>query len=314
MAISLRPYQVDARNAIIGEWDSGNLSTLAVLATGSGKSEVALGTLAEELCSGRVSRILAIAHREELIYQPRDRIIAHWQDQLPIPGIVMGKEDECDHQFVVATVQSLSEKRLKRALIYGDFSHIWADECHHSLSPSWFQLIKTLRSVNPSLRLLGTTATPKRTDKRGLKQVFDSVAYRLSIKDAIQMGALCPFVAMAVELPIDFEHVKKTKDGWDDEEVGRLLSLSNSEEIITQTWKKHASDRQTIGFTASVSQATSLMYAFRGIGVETETINDNTPKDRRADILRAYKRGDIQTLTNFSILTEGYDNRLYTHR
>lgn len=307
MAIILRPYQQEAVSAVLGEWDKGNLSTMLAIATGGGKTECALGVLSEEFRRGRASRVLAIAHRKELIYQPRDRVIANWQDLLPVPGVVMGDEDECDTKFVVATIQTLKDKRLERALVFGAFSHLWVDEVHRVLAPSYINLIATLRAINPGLRILGTTATPRRTDGRGLKQIFDSVAYRVSIKDAIKMGALVPFVAMAVELPVDFSGVKQTRDGWDDEEAGKLLSLSNSEEIIIQTWKKHASERQTIAFTASVLQAHSLARAFQKEGVAVAAIDGKTKDDERARILDDYKTGVIQILVNCQVAIEGFD-------
>ena len=38
--MSLRPYQAEARDAIIREWSAGNQKTLLVLPTGTGKTTV----------------------------------------------------------------------------------------------------------------------------------------------------------------------------------------------------------------------------------------------------------------------------------
>ncbi len=38
--MSLRPYQAEARDAIIREWSAGNQKTLLVLPTGTGKTIV----------------------------------------------------------------------------------------------------------------------------------------------------------------------------------------------------------------------------------------------------------------------------------
>lgn len=310
MAISLRPYQQEAVKAVINEWDSGNLSTMIAMSTGTGKTECALGVLAEEFRTKRASRVLAIAHRRELIYQPRDRVIANWQDVLPIPGVVMGNEDECDSQFVVATIQTLiasGGKRLRKMLLYGGFSHVWVDETHRIISPSFFRVFANLFVSNPELKLLGATATPQRTDKQGLRQVFDSIAHSIDIKQAIALQALAPLQGLKFELPVDISSVKETEDGWDDEEVGRLLSFANIEEIIIHHWKEHAADRQTIAFTASVMQAHSLARAFRKAGVSAEAIDGKTPTAQRDSILKKYLAGEIQLLANHNVLTEGFD-------
>lgn len=309
--ITLRDYQIEARDAIIGEWRKGILSTFAMLCTGAGKTEIALSVLASERTEK--TRFLGIAHRKELIHQPRDRVIQHWQDQLPIPGVVMADQDDCDAEFIMASVQTLSAGRLQRILENGPITHLWVDENHHGPSKTYQTIIDGLIHDNSQTRIFGVTATPLRADKVGMATVFKSCAYRFPIDKGIRSGALCPFVGIGIELPVDFSAVSESsgESGWNDEQAGALLSLANVEEVIIENWKKHAKDRKTIAFTSSVAQAYSLARAFREAGFKAEAIDGNkktTPDKRRDDVLKRHKSGDLQIIVNDFVLGEGYDD------
>ena len=112
---ALRPYQVQTVEAVLREWETKR-STLAVLATGCGKTFTAA-----EICRQRLGhgRILWVAHRTELITQARDALAAH----MPDVRIGIEKADvyanthslsEMHDQIVVASVQTLHEKRRHR--------------------------------------------------------------------------------------------------------------------------------------------------------------------------------------------------------
>ena len=72
MAMTLRPYQAEARDAILQEWDQGRKRTLLVLPTGCGKT-VVFSKVAEDRVS-RGGRVLVMAHRGELLDQAADKI------------------------------------------------------------------------------------------------------------------------------------------------------------------------------------------------------------------------------------------------
>ncbi len=67
--MNLRPYQSAASDAIFKEWQD-NDSTLVVMPTGGGKTIL----FADVIRRVFPRRALVIAHREELIFQARDKI------------------------------------------------------------------------------------------------------------------------------------------------------------------------------------------------------------------------------------------------
>ena len=300
--VNLRPYQEEARISIYNAWAMGNLNALCVASTGSGKTEIGLATM--DNAAGR-ERVLWVAHREELIFQPYERAVAHWLG-LGRPGIVMADRNECAADFIIATIQTLtSNGRLDEILSHGSITHLVTDEAHHSAADSYRTLYARLRADNPRMYHLGLTATPKRTDTDNLP--FDVVAYRITLKSLIKQGYLVPFKAIGVSLPVSLAGVKESADGWQDEAAGEILSAANAEEIVVETWAKQAAGRPTIAFTASVSQAYSLAQRFREGGFSFEAIDGNTPKEKRRDVLYRFKHGNLQGVINCAVLTEGFD-------
>src|SRR5947207_12393376 len=65
----LRDYQQRCHNSILEQWLASN-STLAVLATGLGKTII----FAHVIKTMQPKRALVLAHREELIWQAREKI------------------------------------------------------------------------------------------------------------------------------------------------------------------------------------------------------------------------------------------------
>lgn len=308
--VNLRPYQITARDSVLAEWHKGILSTMIAMATGTGKTETFLSVLAAEKQNGNLNRALILAHRKELIDQPRDRIIRNWSDALPIPGVVMAQQNDADAQIVVATVQTLqSEQRLSQTLSHGVFSHLVIDECHHATADSYVNLVRTLKENNPNLRILGATATPKRTDRDGLRKVFQSVAHKISIKEAIvKLKCLSPFVALAVRLPVDISDVPTGVDGdYNEEKLGTVLMMDNAQDLVVETWIKHAAARQTMVFTASVAQARGLALAFNNAGVSAGWASGQTSKAERQIVVDRYRAGELRVLVNCALWTEGVD-------
>lgn len=304
--IALRPYQVEARDAVLRDWQQ-HKAVLGVASTGTGKTEIFLSVLDELIRRGELGRAMILVHRVELAEQPRDRAAANWPG-LPRIGIVQAEQDECGKQIIAAMVQTLrSPGRLDRILAAGAVTHLIVDETHHVNARTYLEVICKLQASNPDLRILGVTATPRRTDGDGLRKVFQHVAFRVTIKDAIRLKALCPFTALAVELPPVSVRETASEDGWDQEQMGNALDYENVRAIVFETWRQQAGDRQTMIFTSGVTQAHHLAEHFCANGVQARAVDGTTPKDLRAQIRADYLAGAVRVLVNCAVYTEGFD-------
>ena len=304
MTLELRGYQNRIINSVLGDWDRGYQKVLIMAATGTGKTIMFLETVNRILKKQPDARILIVAHRAELIQQPVERINRFWPNNIYLTGIVMGSKNQCAKKIIVATIQSLSKNRVEQILTSGAITHIIIDEAHHVVAPSYIELLKMI----PDAKVLGCTATPKRTDKIGLGNVFDKVSDKIDIRHAVKNGILCPFEAIGIVLDdVDLDKLRETQDGWDDKKLGRLMSAQNIKEIVFQKWEEYASKRQTVAFCSSVQQAYEYAEFFRQQGVDAVAIDGKTKKKERQKILQDYADGTIQVLFNCYLLTEGWD-------
>ena len=108
--MELRPYQNEAKAAVLKEWDEGNIKTLLVLPTGTGKT-IVFASITEE-CVRRGERVLILAHRGELLEQAADKL----KKATGLGAAVEKAEQSCLGSWfrvVVGSVQTLMrEKRL----------------------------------------------------------------------------------------------------------------------------------------------------------------------------------------------------------
>lgn len=296
MAWSLRPYQAAAIAAVQTAWEQGITKPVITLPTGTGKT-VIFGTLIQ---AAHVPRVLVLAHRDELIRQAQDKIRQLVPDQ-PI-GRVQGPDDDYTAPIVVASVQSLHERRLTR-WSPGTFDLVVIDECHHAAAPSYQRILDYLKPP----KLLGVTATPFRGDQVTLKTVFQDIVYHLSLREAIQDHWLTDIRSFRVQTdtPLDPVH---TQGG--DFQAGELENALNNpvrNALILQALRDYGRGRRTVVFAAGVQHAQTLLALATQAHMPAALITGTTPADERHHILQAFHAGTIPTLFNVAVLTEGWD-------
>src|SRR4051794_14411050 len=96
---ALRPYQAEAAAAVIAAYQSGLQRVLVQMATGL-RETVLFAHLARRMVVEAGGRVLVIAHRDELIEQAREKLLA--ADPGFDVGVVNAGRDEHD-RAVVAT-------------------------------------------------------------------------------------------------------------------------------------------------------------------------------------------------------------------
>lgn len=302
----LYPHQTQALEKITDEL-ARHKSTLLASSVGTGKTIMYLMWLLQSLKLGQ--RALVLAHRRELIYQPMERM----QDFFPAlhkgAGIVMGKQRDVAARVVVATVQSLvSGNRLGEILAHGKIDYLVTDESHHGIADTYERVYDTLYAANPNMLHLGCTATPRRADEIALKRVFESVAFKYPLNQAIADGVLVPFVALGVYVPtVKLDHIPQFKGDWSRKGVGTAMSEKAVLDTAVETWKERAEGRPTIAFCATVEQAHRMAQWFCDAGVSAEAADYRTKKDHRAAILRRFERGETTVICNALLWTEGVD-------
>src|SRR5258706_9168090 len=215
--LTLRPYQTACLDAIEKELAAGVSRQLVVKATGLGKTITFC-----ELIKRRGGRALILAHRDELLKQAVDKLLMVAPEYLGRVGVVRAEQDDRDKQVVVASVQTVVQD--KRSLA-GQWNTVIVDEVHHAAAASYRKVLAGLETP----LLLGVTATPERTDRKSLFDIFQKIVFRYSLLQGVGAGYLCDLRSKQVALSgLDLSTVKTRGEDWDTGDLGLALEEADA--------------------------------------------------------------------------------------
>ena len=302
VAVKLRPYQEEAVLAVRDEWASGRKSTLLTMATGVGKTTV-FGEIARR-CVDNGSGVLVIAHRGELIDQAASRLSGMCGMPVAIEKAERRWDDiaEIGMPICVGSVQTLQGDRLD-AFPLETYKVLVIDEAHHAVSESYRRIID--RHKENGGYLLGVTATADRADKRGLAEVFDSIAYEYPLARAVSEGYLCPIRAKCLPLQIDLTDVKVSHGDFQANELGSALDPYIPE--VARVMARECTGKKTVCFLPLVSTSEKMAEALNEAGLRAVAASGYDSKEERARKKDMFERGEYDVLCNSMLYTEGWD-------
>lgn len=294
--ISLRPYQIGAKEAILQAWQNGQRKTLLSLPTGCGKTIVFSSVAEDQVKKGH--RVLIMAHRNELIEQASDKV----QSIIGLTPALEKAEASCigdPSKVVVGSVQSLSNDKRLAKFPADYFQDIIVDEAHHCLSDSYQKVLAHF----PAANVLGVTATPDRGDMRALSEYFDSMAYEYSLISAIRDRWLCPIRTQMIPLKLNISNVHMQNGDFAAGEVGTALDPYLPK--IAEQMKKYCKEKKTVVFLPLVKTSKKFCAILKKNGFKAAEINGKS--EDRAEKLKAFEKGKYNVLCNSMLLTEGWD-------
>ena len=278
-------------------------NTLAVAPTGAGKTIMLSATI------GQLSPVktCVLAHRQELTLQNQAKF-CQVNPHLST-SIFNASEKSWQGDTTFAMVQTLS--RYNNLITMPPLDLLVIDEAHHARADTYVRIVEHAKFLNPTMKLLGVTATPNRGDKRGLGTLFNNVCDQISFKELIDSGDLVrprTFV-MDQDALEKFQDVKKDEDAeFDMVAAAGLMDTKPQNKAVVTHWKKKAGDRQTIVFCSTVDHALHIYHAFTRAHIKTVLIHGRMDKIEREQALHTYTSGQAQVIVNVSILTEGWDH------
>ncbi|EPO5264847.1 DEAD/DEAH box helicase [Providencia rettgeri] len=315
MPFVLRPYQQEAVDATVDYFRKQTHPAVIVLPTGAGKSLVIA-----ELARLARGRVLVLAHVKELVEQNHAKYLAYGlQADIFAAGL---NRKESQSKVVFGSVQSVA-RNLKA--FDAHFSLVIIDECHRiSLNDKsqYQQIIQALQSNNPSLRILGLTATPYRLNSGWIYQYhyhgmvrgdencfFRECIYELPLHYMIKNKFLVP--PERLDMPVlqyDFSQVSLTSSGiFNEQELN--LSLKKQQritpKIIEQVIEYAAPLQGCMIFAATVEHAKEILgYLPQN---SAALVTAETPAADRQAIINQFKNKELHYLVNVSVLTTGFD-------
>ncbi len=158
---SRRYYQDAAIRAVLEKLARGEKRALLSLATGAGKTRIAVNLLRRIADAGQLRKALFVCDREEL----RTQAAGAFQNIFGADAaVVSGHDAQKNARILIATYQTLdvdsevaTANFLRMNYPENYFSHIVIDECHRSAWGKWYEVFRR----NPDAVQIGLTATPR---------------------------------------------------------------------------------------------------------------------------------------------------------
>ena len=215
-------------------------------------------------------RALFLVHRNKIAKQAKKSFRKVFSGQVSM-GLVTGKYQEYDKDFIFVTIQTLSKEENLHRYEKNAFDAIIIDEAHHSAANSYK---KVLDYFEPKL-WLGMTATPDKRDDnlegRNIYEIFNhQIAYEIRLQDAMEEDLLCPFHYFGItDLDIIADAGKSSEEKV--ENFRYLTSEERVENVMKQAeYFGYSGDRvKGLIFCSRIDEAKELSKKFNAKGWRT---------------------------------------------
>jgi superfamily II DNA or RNA helicase len=298
--MKLHAYQDDVVDELERKIAEGIRRIIIVAPTGAGKTVIA-GEIIKR-AAARYQRVLFLAHRDELLTQPRNKLRNFFDI---IAGIIKaGRDKDARPQALVqvAGVQTLYWRCVRTNRMELPAADIvFVDECHHVRAMTYQRIIEAY----PDAIIVGLTATPCRGDGRGLGNVFEAMIECPQIAELIKLKHLVPVKIFTTPAPdLSGVRVMATGDYNTDELSAKMDPLVGD---FVEHWLRHAQRRRTVAFAVDIKHSVHLVDELLKSGVRAEHLDGSTAQDDREAILGRLASGETEVVCNCMILTEGFD-------
>lgn len=300
--MKLRPHQEQGESEIRSSFREFKC-VLFVGPTGVGKTNLFCSIAKQAAVKG--SRIIIIAHRQELINQISQTLSDWGVDH----GIINPQFTPDYRKLVqVASVQTLLS-RLKNKIPeqYRKFNLVIQDECHHLVEANTFGKVYGLLG-RP--RILGVTATPERADGKGLGVsaggVFETMIEVICVRELMDQGFLSRAKVFAPPSGIDLSEIKTKMGDYDKQALAAQIDKPHILGDAVAHYQRICPGVPAIAFGISIEHCEHIAAQFREAGFNFQVIDGTMDSAKRKSLIKGLGR-EIQGLVSADLISEGTD-------
>lgn len=292
--IQLRPYQNKARykcNTLL----NARRHPVFVCPTGGGKTKTGVVIIEDRINLNR--RIFLLC--------PQIEIFGQWFEELTRAGLNPGyinSEGIRGANRNVYVVMPLSLVNILHLVP----EHIWpneiiTDECHHSAADSWEKIYQFF----PDATRYGLTATPQRTDGKGLDHLYTDIVQTITMRELVDRE----FLAKPLTIVPEEYHMKvKIKNGdYDPKEQAELLGETKIVGDVIDKYSDIFGGLPVLVACSTYEHARKMTKAFQDAGWQWDHIHSKLAYADRKRMLRQISTGKINGLCTVGIGIEGMD-------
>jgi DNA repair protein RadD len=292
--LTLRPYQLEALEALRNGFAAGKRTQVLVSPTGSGKTEMAIALLNATKQKG--NKAAMILDRIILCDQTSKRLDRYNIDH----GVLQAKHWRWRPY---ENIQVCSAQTLEKRGSFPGLNLLIVDEAHTTRQQT-MDFIKN----NPDVRVIGLTATPF---TKGLGSVYENVVSTVTTKQLVDQGVLVP-LKVFVAKEIDMTGAKKVAGEWSQGEAekrGMVITGDIVAEWIKKTHEIFGKPEKTVVFCSGVAHGADLARKFAEQGYNFVSVSYLDDDKFKQDVITEFSKPDteIHGLIATDILTKGFD-------
>lgn len=263
-------------------------TSLVVIPTGTGKSQIVIEDLKQLAEDNKIKRVL--------IMVPSIPIKEDWEKRVEIFN---GKLDIEIKYYNTVFLE-------KNSLPKDYYDYVVFDEAHHAQAAN---CKKTLQYFTPKY-LIGLTATPERLDKRKLDEIFGQYETKLTLREAIEKGVISNIRCYRLISNIDLSEVRYNGKDYNYADLEKTLVIDSRNELIVKTIKKYFAPqkdfyKQGIVFCVNIQHCKKLEKMLNDTGIKAKAVYGS---NRENDVIfESYKNKEIQFLLSCQVISEGWD-------
>lgn len=288
----LRDYQEtmirDARSSL-----TTNKRILLVGPTGCGKTVLALEMIRGAVAKNR--RVLFLCHRRELVRQSSR---AFWTAGVEHGMVMAGRAMTAvmANVGVINTVANRIDRMQPPDLII-------VDESHRSVSPSYLKLFEAW----PNARVVGLTATPERTDGKGLGEVYDAIVQGPSMRWLIDNGYLSDYRIIAPVSSVTLDGVKKRAGDYAQDQLEAAVDKPGITGDAVESYRKYANGKRCMVFCVTIKHSEHVCAQYNAAGIPAEHVDGSHSDSERDAILARFRAGTTKVVCSVQLAIEGLD-------
>ena len=300
--VQLRPYQNRDFNDIEEAFKEVN-GVLYQLPTGGGKSVIVSSIVHKH----KEEPTIILAHKRRLITQMKE----HLARVGITAGVMMGDiAENLDADILIASINTASRDKRMEVLLNrtNKFKRIIIDEAHRTRTPSYEKLLDPFLEADPTIKLLGVTATPYRVDKKGLDKYYQTLICSDDVATLQQQGYLAKYKVFYTPVGEIDKEVTKTESDYVVTALSTYMRNEKFLQYLVDSYKREAEGLQTIIFCVDKAHAKSVMEKYISSGYnKIAYIDSDTKEEERERIFKEYEEKTIQFIVCIETLTEGVD-------
>jgi DNA repair protein RadD len=310
--MQLREYQTKAIEMLYAWFDKNQTGHPVLnMPGGSGKSVVIASIAKDALQNWPETRILMLVHSKELILQNADKLRKLWPNApLGVYSASVGRRD-LGEPITYAGIGSVA----KRAKQLGHIDLCIIDEVHSvstTESGMYRKLISDLLEINPSMRIVGLSASPYRLGQgmitEGKDAIFTEIIEPVSIEELVFKGHLVPLRSKNTDHKLETEGLHKRQGEYIASEMeAKFNTKDNNQAVVNEIINKANNRAHWLIFCSGVAHSEAVAKCFCDFGIVAESLDATHSKSERERKLADFESGKIRALCNVGILTTGYD-------